>query len=56
MAVNPVAMMRAPMSRDPDPVNAVDPIARAVDVIRPVAHFDVDGDPVRDAAYCDGRE
>jgi hypothetical protein len=44
------------MSRNPDPINAVDPIAPAVDVIRPVTHVDADGERIRDAARRDNCE
>src|SRR6266850_6813485 len=48
MAVDPdsVVVTPTPMSRNPNPVNATDVIARAIDIIRPVTELDIHNDSI----------
>src|SRR5205814_10249718 len=48
MAVDPdsVMVMPAPMSRNPNPIDPADVVARSMDIIRPVTDFDVHNDSI----------
>lgn len=50
MSVDPDSVVRAPMSRNPNPVSSPGPISRAVDVIWLVANIDVEGDGIGNTA------
>jgi len=46
MTVDPDRVIAIPMPRNPAPVSSTSPIARAMDVIRPIADVDADTDRI----------
>ena len=46
MAVDPDGVMATPMPWNPAPVSSTTPIARTMDIIRPIADVDVDTDRI----------
>src|SRR5207249_4091621 len=54
MAVDPdfVMVPPTPMSRNPNPINPTDVVARPMDIVRPVTDFDIHNDSICHGCHC----